>query len=193
MRNRLQKAFAGVHAEDRLKSRTLEAVFSRAGRRRRYPLVWAAACLVILLSLGGGLFFTPVSAIGIEVNPALELKINRFDIVIGVEGLNKDGKRIAESTQLMFSEYSKAIDTLLASSQLQAYLEQGKEMSICVLCDDEQRSTKMLERVENCVGRGGNISCHAGTSGHGYGSGHGEGHGHRHRYRCGRSNNDETE
>lgn len=176
MRNRLQKAFSGVRAEDGLKVRTLEAIYAPARRRRKYPLIWAAACLLILLGLGGGLFFTPVSAIGIEINPSLKLTINRFDLVIGVEGLNKDGKRIAENTQLIFTEYSKAIDTLIADSQMQAYLQEGKEMDIYVECSDEQRSTEMLAKVENCVGEGKNINCHAGW-------GNGQGHGKCHRHR----------
>lgn len=169
MRDRLKRAFGAVHAEGELKANTLDAIYSRARRRRRYPLAWAAACLVILLGFGGGLFFTPVSAIGIEINPALKLKINRFDLVIGVECLNKDGERLAENTQLMFTEYSQAIDALLANSEMQVYLEQGMEMSINVLCDDEQRCGQMLEKVESCVGGEGNITCHAGQgSGHGH-------------------------
>lgn len=187
MRDRLQKAFSGVCAEEELKTRTLEAIYAPARRRRRYPLIWAAACLVILLGLGGGLFFTPVSAIGIEINPSLKLSINRFDLVIGVEGLNKDGKRIAENTQLIFTEYSQAIDKLITDSQMQAYLQQGKEMDIYVECSDEQRSTEMLAKVENCVGEGQNINCHAGRS-----SGHGEGHGNCRRHRGG-GNCEETE
>lgn len=169
MRDRLQRAFGAVRAEGELKASTLDAIYSRARRRRKYPLALAAACLVILLGFGGGLFFTPVSAIGIEINPALELKINRFDLVIGVDGLNKDGERLAESTRLMFTEYSQAIDALLANSEMQEYLEQGMEMSINVLCDDEQRCGRMLEKVESRVSGEGNITCHAGQdSGHGH-------------------------
>lgn len=184
MRNRLQKAFSGVRAEEGLKARTLEAIYAPERRReRRRPLMLAAACLAVLLCLGGGLFFTPVSAIGIEVNPALRLRINRFDIVVGVEALNKDGRRIIEDTSLLFSEYSKAIDTLLADPEMRAYLEDGRDMEIFVECDDEQRCSRMLEKVEGCVGNEGNVTCHAGQ---GQGHGSGQGHGKHHRYRGGR-------
>ncbi len=188
MRNRLQKAFAGVHAEAALKERTLERIYAPAKpRKRARPLIWAAACLVLMACIGSGLFFIPVSAIGIEINPALRLKINRFDIVIGVEALNKDGRRIIEDTNLMFSEYSAAIDALLADSKMQAYFEQGKDMEIYVECDDEQRCTRMLERVEGCVGSEGNVTCHAGNgSGHGHSAGKQSGeHCRHHRHRGG--------
>lgn len=187
MRNRLQKAFSEVRAEEELKEKTLEAIYAPKRRRGRRPLMWAAACLAVLLCLGGGLFFTPVSAIGIEVNPALRLRINRFDIVVGVEALNKDGRRIIEDTNLLFSEYSAAIDTLLADPEMRAYLERGRDMEIFVECDDEQRCNRMLQKVEGCVGNEGNVTCHAGQGqGHGNGHGSGQGHGKHHRYRGGR-------
>ena len=183
MRNRLQTAFSGVHAEREIKERTLERIYAPAKRGKRRPLALAAACLaLVLLCVGGGMFFTPVSAIGIEINPALQLKINRFDIVIGVKGLNQDGRRIAENTSVLFSEYSEAIDTLLNSSELKDYLEQGKEMDIYVDCGDEQRCTRMLERAEGCVGGCGNVTCHAGN-GHGHGNGQGNGQRRQQRHR----------
>ncbi len=43
-------------------------------------------------------------------------------------------------------------------------------MDIYVDCGDEQRCTRMLERVEGCVGGCGNVTCHAGN-GHGHGNG----------------------
>lgn len=184
MRSRLQSAFSAVRAESGLKERTLRRIYAPARRGKKRPLALAAACLAVLLCLGGGLFFTPVSAIGIEINPSLRLKVNRFDIVIGVEGLNRDGERIAENTQVLFSEYSKAIDTLLSDPQLRVYLEEGRDMEIYVECEDEQRCNRMLERVEGCVNGEGNVTCHAG-SGSGHGEGHDGGHGRCHRHRGG--------
>lgn len=170
MNNRVQEAFSAIRAESGLKERTLERIYAPKRRHRGRPLAMAAACLAVVLFLGGGVFFTPVSAIGIEINPSLKLRINCFDMVVGVEGLNEDGRRIAENTQLIFSEYSNAIDILLNSSELKGYLEEGREMDIYVECGDEQRCGRMLERVEGCVGGCGNITCRAGNGhGHHYG------------------------
>ena len=73
---------------------------------------------------------------------------------------------------MMFSEYSEAIDTLLADPRMQEYFEQGKDMEIYVECDDEQRCNRMLKRVEGCVGKEGNVTCHAGSgAGHGHSAG----------------------
>lgn len=195
MRDRLSAVLSKVHAGEELRERTLMSVYPRARRRRRAPLVLAAVCLVAVLGSFGGLFFAPASAIGIEVNPALELKINRFDLVVWIEGLNEDGRRIAEESGLMFTEYSQAVDALVA--RMREYLDAGREMSIVVKCDDRQRSEEMLARVESCVDGEEHITCCAhgrGGSGTGGGSasaesssqrGHGQGHGGRHRHRGG--------
>lgn len=184
MHDRLEKAFSAVQAEDALKFKTLDTIYHRhrVWRRRKYPLIWAAACLLLLVGLGGAVFFTPVSAIGIDINPSLELKINRFDRVIQVEGRNEDGWELVRNTQLLYADYTQAIDTLLADAKMQSCLERGDVLSIVVVCDDEQRSSEMLAKVESCTGEGKNIHCCAASGSetqnrycHGAGHGH---HGH---------------
>jgi len=179
MHDRLQMAFSAVQAEDTLKAKTLDVIYHKARRRKKYPLVWAAACLLLLVGLGGVVFFTPVSAIGIDINPSLELKINRFDRVIQVEGRNEDGWELVRNTQLLYADYTEAIDTLLADAKMQSCLERGEVLSIVVVCDDEQRSSEMLAKVESCAGEGKNIHCHAAS---GQKSEDGHGHGARHRH-----------
>ena len=163
MREKLQSALACVRAEEALKAKTLAAVSQKARRRRGRPMAWAAACLTLLAVLGlGGLFFTPVSTISIDVNPSLELRVNRFDRVVGVEGYNEDGRALAQTPRLLFADYAQALSTLLSSAQMQGYMQQGEALSIFVACDDERRGAQMLQKVESCAGSGQNVHCHAG-------------------------------
>lgn len=162
MHDKLQNAFAIVRAEEALKAGTLAAVSRKARWHWVRPLVWAAACLLFLIGAGTGVFFTPVSAISIDVNPSLEFRVNRFDRVIGVEGYNEDGWELAQTPHLLFADYTQALDTLLSSARIQGYLEQGEALSIFVACDDEQRSSEMLARVESCAGHSRNVYCHMG-------------------------------
>lgn len=161
MHDRLQSAFAYVRAEESLKAKALVAA-TRPRRRGMHPLAWAAVCLLLLVGLGGAAFFTPVSAISMDVNPSLELTVNCFDRVIKVEGYNEKGWEMAKSANLLFAEYTQALNDLLSSIQMQGYLEKGENLSIFVACDDEQRSTRMLAQVEACTGQGRNIHCRAG-------------------------------
>lgn len=169
MNDRLRQAFAAVEAEEALKDKTRQAVFGRIRKksaRRRAGWAAAAACCLLLL-LGGGIgakiFFTPVSAISVDINPSLELNVNRFDRVISVEGYNQDGKELAQELNLVFAEYSQALKALLSHDLVQACLKAGKDLSVYVACDDPLRSEEILSQVKTCVGKGRNIHCRAGN------------------------------
>ena len=99
MNSRIKGAFDAVHAEESLKESTLAYLERRRKGGRARQGWWAgqrlamAAC-VLLLALGVGgwwLYFIPTASISIEVNPWIELGVNRFDRVVSVEGRNDDG------------------------------------------------------------------------------------------------------
>lgn len=167
MRDRLQNAFHYVQAEEELKAKTLAAIARKAPLRRFRPLLLAAACFALLLGLSAGLvlFFTPVSTVSVDINPSLELSVNRFDRVIGVTPYNAEGEALNESTSLLFSDYSQAVRRLLAAPEMQAYLEKGESLSVFVACDDPQRTSRMLSDLEECT-RGSGAHCHAGSMEH---------------------------
>ena len=172
MGERLREAFAAVEAEEELKDRTQAYLFrktqgysARKAAGRAGPMGWAVAvaCLVLFAGLGAGLFFTPVSAISIDINPSLELNVNCFDRVVSVEGFNEDGRKLAERLQVRFMGYPAALDAVLAEESVQSRLADGEPLSIYVACDDEQRGGAMLDEVRHCAGRGRNIHCQAGS------------------------------
>lgn len=165
--NRLQRALDPVRAGDGLKSRALDGLYAAAKRKRtaRLRLAVAVCGLVLCLGLAGGwAYLSPVSALRIEINPALELGINRFDRVVSVKPLNQDGQMLADSLRLQFLEYTQALDLLLDSEPIQAYLDEGRSMSIEVLCGDEEQAGKMLTEVEDHTSQHENVHCRAGNA-----------------------------
>jgi len=92
MDERIRDAFASIHAGEELKEST-RAVLEQARTRRRRParaLAAAVACLVLLVVGIGGyqFYFTPTSVLSIDINPSLELGVNRFDKVVSVHSYN---------------------------------------------------------------------------------------------------------
>ena len=83
MYDRIKEAFDQVTASEELKSQT-KAYLAQKSRRPR--LVIPAAIVAVFLLLCGGyyLYFIPTATISIDINPSLELSINRFDRVISV-------------------------------------------------------------------------------------------------------------
>ena len=89
MDEHLKQAFDQVRAERELKERTKRVLAGRiAGRRRGrlQVLLPAAACLLLILAGGRWFYFTPTAELTIDINPSLQLGINRFDQVVSVEG-----------------------------------------------------------------------------------------------------------
>ena len=95
-----------IHAEEQLKEHTRtylaqQLVQQQTRRRTHWRPALASLCLLLMLALGSyWLFLIPTAFISIDLNPSLELSINRFDRVIAVQGYNDEGQAIADSLQL---------------------------------------------------------------------------------------------
>ena len=181
MNNHLTSAFDQIHAEPELKQNTLDFLSEKvyrsgkdslaekdSGTKKRRPAVFvriaaAAACLLLFLCGGGSyLYFTPTAYISIDINPSLELGVNRFDRVISVEGYNDDGTALAASLDIRFLDYQDAIEQLLADETVESYLSGDAVMSLTVAGESESQSSTILENVESCVSDHENVHCHSG-------------------------------
>ena len=172
MNRRIYDAFDNVVAEDALKRRTKEAVIAKtqkaSPKRMIYSkgLVAACACLILLLvGLGGYQFYmAPVSIISVDVNPSVELAVNRFDRVVAVTGYNEDGQQLADNISLKNLSYSDALDVLMNSETMCSYIERGEFVSITVIGNTDKKSDEMLSRISSCkYASQKNVSCQNGS------------------------------
>ena len=169
MDEQLREAFAQVRAEEDLKKRTLDYLsqktsgWSSVSRRRARPWAMAAACAACMLMTIGSLwlYFTPAAYISVDVNPSVELTVNRFDRVISLKGLNDDGAALAEDLNVRFLEYTEALEQVLNSDTIADLLSQEETVSITVAGDDEARTAEMLSQVSACAAGRGNTLCHS--------------------------------
>lgn len=168
MDERMREAFSQVQAEEALKQRTLAYLSRETGgwrtapRRRVRPVLTAAACAACLLMTLGSLwlYFTPAAYISVDVNPSLELTVNRFDRVIAVTGRNDDGTALAENLHVRFLNYTQALDQVLDSAPISELLAQDEALSITVAGADEDRTQAMLTQVSSCTANRGTVYCH---------------------------------
>lgn len=170
MRNRIQTAFDSVQATPELKNKTRDFLASERQRRSVRPAraLVPALCGLLLLVLGAvgwGLYQTPVAAISVDINPSLELTVNRFDRVIGVKGFNEDGEAVAAQVDLINMRYDEAVETLLESEALSPYLSEDAFVSVAVACDEQEKGEAMRRQVQagtaECPAE---VSCTAGNS-----------------------------
>lgn len=175
----IRDAFDAVRAEDGLRERTLAAVRARAGRevgagaggRRTGRPAWVvtlhrrmavAACLVVaLVALGGWAWLTPTATISVDVNPSVELGINRFDRVVAARGANEDGSALLREVDVWGATYDEAVSRLLGSADVSALLAEGGQAEVTVVDQgDPDQCERLLAGVEACTEGSENTHCH---------------------------------
>lgn len=161
--NPLQRALNQVAATEEMKRRAGERLSlerqrrqSRGKRLRRL----AAACALLALAgagmAGWKVYQTPVSFISIDVNPSLELGVNRMDRVVQTTAYNADGAEIAGRLALENQTYQQAIDCLLADPVFRSYLSEEAGVFFTVVSEKQaqmEREIAGLESYQSCRGQ----------------------------------------
>lgn len=169
MHDRMKRAFGYVHAEQDLKDNTRRFLQEKARRRPRSALgTWvrllpACACLLCLLFGGAWFYFTPAVAISIDINPSLELGVNRLEQVISVRGYNSDGQALADSLDIQYLNYTEAVRQILDSEVVQGLLADQEVLSIGVIGPDDEQTAQMLTELESCTEETENTYCYHAT------------------------------
>lgn len=104
-------------------------------------LALAAACLVVLAGLGLGarsVLFATASVISVDINPSVELELNRRGRVVAVNAYNDDGSAMAEDLDLAGKPYQEAVPLLLSSPQMQPYLAAGQVLEFSVYSETDE-------------------------------------------------------
>lgn len=164
MREEIRQAFDGVHADETLKARTRARVLQAMQPTRRTPrwapALAAAACCLVAAGVGGyRLYFTPTSVISIDINPSIELDINRFDRVIQVNGYNDDGVAFADTLDILYLDYSDAVDQIVASETVTDCLARDELLSIAVVESDPRQGQEIYDYVSSCTDGNPNTLC----------------------------------
>lgn len=153
MDNTLHDAFDKIHAEDALKQKTADLLREKIrqpnGRRKISRLRLAAVCVsfALLFIIGGfsyNLYFSPSAYVDIDVNPSIELVVNRFGRVIQASPYNDDGATILADVDILHMSYDDAADTLLDAMVISGYLKQDDMVSVTVQADSGNRGSNML-------------------------------------------------
>ena len=84
------------------------------------------------------MYFVPTAVISIDINPSIELEINRFNKVVQVKNYNKDGEELSEELDIRFLNYSQAVENILNNTTIINLLSQDELLSITVISNQEQ-------------------------------------------------------
>ncbi len=158
--NRIQDAFDHIRADASLKESTKQFLYDRrTGNRypRRRPAMRYAVsmiCAVLILAAGAAGYSwvrMPVSYVSIDVNPSIELGLNRFDRVVSAKAYNAEGEAILDELSLKWKRYTDALHAVIECEGMRAYLADGEEPVLAVAAD-QTRGQELEQGVRRCSG-----------------------------------------
>ena len=85
--------------------------------------------------------------------------MNRFDRVVGVEGLNEDGRALAGELSLTHRTYADAVERVLDSPAVASCVAGGGEVSLTVVGEDGGQCERLLAGLESCTAGRKNTFC----------------------------------
>lgn len=172
MNDIFKELFTPIQAEEELKNRTKAFLAKKTQgytgiktENHKYPL-YAAACVCLLFILFGGrwLYFTPTAKISIDINPSIEMSVNRFDQVISVNDFNEDGRELSGTLDIKYRNYMDAVQQILNNDTIAALLSDNEVMTITVIGPDGRQSAKILSGVEAYAAQHNNTYCYFASS-----------------------------
>ncbi|MDT3843039.1 MAG: hypothetical protein LIV11_00420 [Bacillota bacterium] len=123
-------------------------------RRMRAFAVAAAACLALI---GGGAGYNLYqnsrvdSVIGLDVNPSIQLSVNRNDKILEARPLNRDGEEILDDMDLSRVDMNIAVNAVIGSMVRHGYLipDEMDENAILVTVtnSDKDKATEVRKNV----------------------------------------------
>ena len=132
-----------------------ETVVPLRPKRRSHTRALIAACLTLVLVGGaGGVFYQRANAVAsvvsLDVNPSIELRVNKAERVITAEALNKDAEIILEDMKLKGVDVDVATNAIIGSMVKNGYLSEfSNSILLTVESDDHQKSVEVTDHLTN--------------------------------------------
>lgn len=173
MDRQIREALDGVRCEAQLQEKTRAYLAEQRQRRsRRNPGVFSGrlmpmlAMLAVVVSvLGFQYLHAPVAYVSIDVNPSMELSLNRMGTVTAAKAYNEDGSRVLQGLSLTGLKMTDALESILSSQMMQSYLTGENDLTFTVAAGDSRREEAILAQIarnpicsQNCgMGYHGNL------------------------------------
>lgn len=111
------------------KGRVITMTTEKKRKKSMAKLIGLAACLCLLLGCGFGIRSYHAdhvvdSTVSLDVNPSVEIRVNRKERVLDVSALNRDGEIIIGNMDLSGSDLRVAVNALIGSMLQNGYLNE---------------------------------------------------------------------
>ena len=127
-------------------------------RKRGGPAAVAAAVAVLALLVGGGFGLVRYreanavdAVVALDVNPSIELRVNRGERVISAAALNADAEVVLGDMDLKGADLDVAVNALIGSMVRAGYLDDLANSILISVQGDEERSWELEQRLSRTV------------------------------------------
>lgn len=118
-------------------------------RKMRTAAAVAAACLCVAVLSGGVTVFQNnriESSVAIDVNPSIELSVNRNNKVLKAEALNSDAVAILDDMDLKNVDLDIAVNAVIGSMVRHGYLDELDNAILVTVASDNKEKAAVLRR-----------------------------------------------
>lgn len=129
------------------------AVETKKKKRRWAPLA-ASACLALVLVGGGGGYYyysannAVASLVSLDVNPSIQLEVNKNEKVLSATPMNDDGAEILDGMDLKGTQADVAMYAIIGSLLQHGYVDElANSILITVEDDDQVRGEKLQQEL----------------------------------------------
>lgn len=122
--------------------------------KRVTPFFAMAACLAVIFlgSLGWNQLYTsPTAIISLDVNPSIELIVNRFNRIVSSTALNDESKEILGYINIKNAYYQEALANILSAGADNGYLTDEANVVLTVFASDPTLQSSLLTQLQGVV------------------------------------------
>lgn len=117
-----------------------------------YKYAAAAASLAFVLFSGTATYayYTPTSSVVVDINPSIELKLNRWNRIIKALPLNSDGEKVLSSLNIKHKSVNDGLDSIVEEAKKDNfindnYIQSGRIIKISIESNDDDKKLNLSE------------------------------------------------
>lgn len=121
--------------------------------RIKLMLILAASLAVVVIGGFGfnAVYSSPVSIISLDVNPSIELSVNRFGKIASADALNNEGEQILAEINMKNTTYSDALKSILEAESKSGYLTADTSVVLTVFSSDTAVQASLLSELQGLI------------------------------------------
>lgn len=134
-----------------------EKKMNKVKKKSYYAVIAAAAAFALIFGGAFGAFMynrsTAVdTVISIDVNPGVEIHLNKNEKVVSVDATNDDGMKILTDRQYNGLKIEDTLASIVADMTEKGYIDANKNsVLVCVKNGDQAKCEQLRERLSKCV------------------------------------------